>query len=351
MSLTRQTVGPQQFGTPTGRLFRGRAFRLLLAVGAGIGLSILFASSALAGTARAQPTISPTKSTFHIPAGTDSLWRLRLWSQGTLEGSTTGTSGVLIVVVPHTDTCSFQADVTTTPAGGDSSSLAQGDWSFYSGMRATLTSCGGAPPTQTIAGDIFLCTANGSPTTTEVTGGTLAATGPQTVTAQANPLAPTSVADGGYTMTAVAPDGYDLVVCGGTATIGVDGQTASEPVTVPSGGTGVGLFYVAAPAALGGGGSSTPQTPVPGVTSSSNNSADSTAPVPVATAAGDSPPVAPLPTTSSQLAFTGIDPITPLLIGLLLLAIGSLLITVSGIRRSTGSAVRVRGAETERSAE
>jgi hypothetical protein len=350
MSLTGQTVGPEQFGAPTGTLFRGRAFRLLLAVGAGIGLSILFPSSALAGAPRAKPTISPTKSTFHIPAGTDSLWRLRLWSEGTLEGSTTGTSGVLIVIVPHTETCSFQADVTTTPAEGDSSTLAEGDWSFYSGMRATLTSCGVAPPTQTIAGDIFLCTADGSPTTTEVTGGTLAASGPQMVTSQANPLAPTSVADGGYTMTAVAPDGYDLVVCGGTATIGADGQTGSEPVTVPSGGTGVGLFYVATPTDQAGG-SPSPQTPVPGVTSSSNTPADPASPVPVEIASGDSPPVAPLPTAGSQLAFTGMDPIIPLLIGLLLLAIGSLLITLSDMRRPVRSVLRVRGDGTERAAE
>jgi hypothetical protein len=337
-----QTGGQKRVGTPTGTWSRARAFRLLLAVGVAVGLSILFSSSALAGAPRAHPTISPIQSTFHIPGGSDSLWSLRLWSEGTLEGSTTGTSGVLTVAVPHTSNCSFQADVTTTPPGGQPL--------FYSGTQATLTSCGVAPPTQTIAGHIYLCTSDGSPTTTEVTGGTLAATGPQTVTSQANPLAPTSVADGGYTMTAGSPDGYDLVVCGGTATIGTDGQTASESVAVPSGGTGVGLFYVAAPSDQAGG-SSTPQTPVPGVTSSSNTPADSAAPVPGAFAAGDSPPVAPLPTAASQLAFTGMNPTPPLLLGLLLLAFGSLLIAVSGRRRPASSALRVRRSRAERSAE
>jgi hypothetical protein len=296
------------------------------------------------------------KATFHIPGESDSLWRLQLWADGTLEGSTTGMSGVLTVTVPHTDDCTFQADVATTPSGDDSSTAPEGDasalpegvWTFYSGTRATLTSCGVTPPTQTIAGDIFLCT-NGDPTTTEVTGGTLAATGPQTVASQANPLASTSVADGGYTMTAGAPDGFDLVVCGGTATIGVDGQTASESVTVPSGGAGVGLFYVSAPPDQSGG-SSTPQTPVPGATASANAPTDPADPGPAVTA-GDNPPVAPLPTAGSQLAFTGMDPVTPLLLGLLLLAVGSLLITVSGLRRPAGSAVRVKGSRTQRPAE
>lgn len=307
-----------------------------------MGLSILFSSSALAGAPRAHPTISPIQSTFHIPGGSDSLWTLRLWSEGMLEGSTTGASGVLTVAVPHTSGCTFQADVTTTPPGGPPS--------FYSGTRVTLTSCGVAPPTQTVAGHIYLCTSGGSRTTTEVMGGTLAATGPQTVTSQANPLAPTSVTDGDYTMTAGSPDGYDLVVCGGTATIGANGQIASESVTVLSGGTGVGLFYVASPPDQGGG-SSSPQTPVPGVTSSSNAPADLAAPVPVSIAAGDNPPVAPVPTAGSQLAFTGMNPTPPLLLGLLLLAIGSLLIVVSGSRRPAGSALRVSGARTERSAE
>jgi hypothetical protein len=56
----------------------------------------------------------------------------------------------------------------------------------------------------------------------------------------ANPLGPTPVAAGDYTMTATAPPGYMLVQCGGTAN-----PPDTEKVTVPPGGAGVGIFYVA----------------------------------------------------------------------------------------------------------
>ena len=102
-----------------------------------------------------------------------------------------------------------------------------------------------APVTQTIAGHIYLCN-NGNPTTTEQSGGTLAASGPTPVSATPNPLAPTDVGAGVYTMTATAPPGYQLVVCGGSSTPGASGSTATESVTVPSGGAGVGIFYVVA---------------------------------------------------------------------------------------------------------
>ncbi len=98
-------------------------------------------------------------------------------------------------------------------------------------------------PYQTIAGHIYLCDADGNPTTTEVTGGTLAATGPSTIAAQANPLAATSVNAGDFTMTATAPDGYQFVTCGGTATVNT-ATTATEAVNVPSGGSGTGTFYL-----------------------------------------------------------------------------------------------------------
>ncbi|HET6793507.1 MAG TPA: hypothetical protein VFH45_03640, partial [Acidimicrobiales bacterium] len=100
-------------------------------------------------------------------------------------------------------------------------------------------------PSQTIAGNIFDCT-TGTPTTDQVTGGSLAATGPQTLTAQANPLPPTNVAAGTYSMTATAPPGYQFVTCGASATPGTPPTTASTTVTVPPGGAGTGTFYVAA---------------------------------------------------------------------------------------------------------
>ncbi len=105
----------------------------------------------------------------------------------------------------------------------------------------SLLNCGA--PHQTIAGHIYLCL-NGNPTTTEESGGSLAASGPSTVSATPNPLAPTGVNAGGYTMTAGAPPGYQLVVCGGSSTPNSSGSSATESVTVPSGGAGVGIFYV-----------------------------------------------------------------------------------------------------------
>ena len=93
--------------------------------------------------------------------------------------------------------------------------------------------------TQKIAGHIYACS-GGATTTNEVTGGTLAVTsGPTTIPAQPNPLAPTSVPAGTYTMAATAPAGYQFVACG------TGSSSSTKNVTVPSGGLGVGKFYVA----------------------------------------------------------------------------------------------------------
>jgi uncharacterized repeat protein (TIGR01451 family) len=123
--------------------------------------------------------------------------------------------------------------------------------------------CGGAPATQpaaskptvapprisppsisqSIAGHIYLCN-NSVQTTSEVPGGTLAATGPQTLGYSPNPLGSIDVGSGVYTMTATIPPGYVLVTCGGSSTPASGGNTASEAVTVPAGGAGIGIFYV-----------------------------------------------------------------------------------------------------------
>ena len=102
-----------------------------------------------------------------------------------------------------------------------------------------------APPAQTLAGHIYLCQ-DGNPTLTEESGGTVGATGPQTVPTQGNPLSPINVDAGGYTMTATPPPNYTLVACGGSSVPSSDGSSATESVTVPSGGAGVGIFYVTA---------------------------------------------------------------------------------------------------------
>jgi len=104
---------------------------------------------------------------------------------------------------------------------------------------ATIT----PPIVQSLAGHIYLCN-NTQPTATEVPGGTLASTGPQTLSSSPNPLGTTDVAPGGYTMTATPPPDYVLVACMGSSVPAYGGNTATEGVTVPAGGSGVGIFYV-----------------------------------------------------------------------------------------------------------
>jgi uncharacterized repeat protein (TIGR01451 family) len=95
-------------------------------------------------------------------------------------------------------------------------------------------------PTQTIAGHIYLCN-SGAPTTTEIPGGTLSATGPQTLAATPNPLAPKDVAAGKYLMTATAPTGYQFASCDGKA---ISPGFDTEKVKVPAAGSATGTFYV-----------------------------------------------------------------------------------------------------------
>ncbi|MHB8682485.1 MAG: DUF7507 domain-containing protein [Acidimicrobiales bacterium] len=95
-----------------------------------------------------------------------------------------------------------------------------------------------------IAGHIYLCS-NGNQTVTEVPGGTLSAVGPSTITATGNPLAPQAVNAGAFVMSASAPANYVFDACGATGvSIGAGSTSATQPVTVPTGGTGTGIFYV-----------------------------------------------------------------------------------------------------------
>jgi hypothetical protein len=147
----------------------------------------------------------------------------------------------------YTMTANAPAGYTLVVCGGSSTPSGSGT----SATESVTVPSGGAgvgdfyvtPITQTIAGHIYLCNA-GTKTTTEESGGTLAATGPQSISSTSNPLAPTNVEAGDYTMTANAPAGYTLVVCGGSSTPSGSGTSATESVTVPSGGAGVGDFYV-----------------------------------------------------------------------------------------------------------
>ncbi len=118
-----------------------------------------------------------------------------------------------------------------SPSKDNDNSIQTNHFSPSGGSCATISIV-----TQTIAGHIYLCK-EGKPTATEVPGGSLAATGPQTIAAQPNPLGPTKVAAGTYTMTETNPAGFKLASACGTT-------SSTQSVVVPSGGAGVGIFYV-----------------------------------------------------------------------------------------------------------
>lgn len=299
---------------------RASAIRRTLPLLGGVALLLCIAGSAFASSPVGQPTITAVHATFRVPVESTSTWTLRLWSGGGLKGSATGTAGVLTVATPVVAGCAFQADVRVTAPDGHSS--------FYSGSRATVPLCGEKQPTQTIAGHIYRCTA-GSATTTEVPSGTLAVTGTQTLRSQPNPVTPTAVTTGDYTMTAAAPSGFAFVICGGAATVGSAGQTATQSVTVPAGGAGVGLFYVTGPPVAPGGGANGGGT-IPAAAAAGSGTGPGTGPGAVSSPGTAS---AVTPAAGSQLAFTGMDTAPPLVLGLALLALGALALVVSRARR------------------
>ena len=276
---------------------------LTLSVTVGIALAL----PAHASTPR--PVITKTQATFTIPVSNGDSWRLRLWSSGTLEGVDIATAGTLTVPVPATADCAFQADISVAQPGSKTY------YYYYPGTRATVPGCG---PVSTIAGHIYACGATGVQTTTEIPGGTLAATGPQTLASQPNPLSATPVLAGSYTMMAGAPSGFVFVACGGSATVGSSGSTASESVVVPSGGSAAGVFYAVAVSTAAGGGSNPPP-------SAAN-------PTPVGTIPSIQPAAA-TKASSSALAFTGMNTGPLLFVGIVLLALGTLAMRVSRRRR------------------
>ena len=225
--------------------------------------------------------------------------------------------------MPQETPCTFQADVSVANAGGKSA--------YYSGARRTLSSCGPPPPLPaTIAGDIFLCSAAGTQTTTEVSNGTLAVTG--TALSQGNPLNPTKIAPGTYSMTATAPSGYVFVSCQGSAVPGASGVAATDQVIVPSGGAGVGTFYVVAASPTSSLGSGPPRG------SGGRRNSPSSSPSGPGTLTTHVKP--PTKVSATHLAFTGLNTLPLLLTGLLALSLGTLATLVSRNRQRT--AVRVR---------
>jgi hypothetical protein len=346
---TIERLSPTPVGTrrPSRHHIRRSALRLAVLV----GITVVLSSSAFASTVPS-PKITATQVTFNVPAGRGSTFTLELWSDGTLLGSAHGTSGVLTVAVPVTAFCRVQGDVYLTLQADVFIGPPGGHGSFYSGARATLPGCA------TLAGNIYLCSASGAQTTTEVAGGTLAATGPKHVPSQSSPLSPVRVPPGTYAMSAAAPAGYSFVACGGSATVGSGGTTASQPVVAP---TGVGNFYVTATVPPGGGGGAGGGAGgagggaggagggaggagggAGGAGSGSGAVAQTSAQTirPPALAAGGSTgsdltaaPVAATAVGSSALAFTGMDPEPLLLAGLTALALGTLSLAVSRLRR------------------
>jgi cell division septation protein DedD len=241
----------------------------------------------------------------------------------------------------------------TLPAGFTPSSLTldiSSQWSDGDKDTDTATTsiaglnCAGTT-VQTLAGHIYLCQ-NDNPTTTEELGGTIGATGPQTVPTQGNPLNPDDVDAGDYTMTATPPPGFKMVRCNdGVSTQIVngshaietdphpngDGSSATEFDPVPAGGSEVGIFYVvgAAPVTTTTT-TTTTVTPSPPVTPSSP-----TTPSPVASpvlTAAPATTTSPTSTPPATLAFTGAPVGKEWIFGLGALILGSGLILASRIR-------------------
>jgi hypothetical protein len=156
-------------------------------------------------------------------------------------------------------TCDFTLTNYAPPAGQSlidtATVVAQvpGSSNSSTGVSASSTSATGSStstvttPSQSAAGSILLC--NGQmPTTTTIGGGVIklrSPTGAQLANAS-DQLGATSVDQPGtYTLDATAPTGYDFVACGQSAvSIASPATSASQPVVVPSGGSGTGVFYV-----------------------------------------------------------------------------------------------------------
>ncbi len=230
--------------------------------------------------------------------------------------------------VPVTTQCTFQVDVSVAARPG-------APFYFYSGTRASVPGCG---LTSSIAGDIYLCASGGIQTATEVPAGTLAAAGPQVVVPRANPLPPTKIPSGSYSMIATAPHGYVLVGCGGAAVVGATGTTATESMTIPVAANAFGAFY-AVPVSTASGGSGPPTGPA----AQPGGPAPTTPANPTQALTESVQPETVTPVAGPALAFTGVNSVRLLLLGGSSGGLGSVMIAISRRRRLTspgGSASR-----------
>lgn len=154
------------------------AGRLVLLVGV-LLLSVgLFAGAASATSMKAssshhQPTLTPKRATFDIPANNPPhrVWVLSLWHilgpKQHLLGEASGTSGQLVVRVPSEPGCDFQVDVIMHNK-------------FYSGFQRQLTNCGRTVPTTTTTKPIATTTTKPDGTTTTTKPKTTGSTGGST---------------------------------------------------------------------------------------------------------------------------------------------------------------------------
>lgn len=115
-----------------------RRLVLALAATALIAGSVLGSAGAASAGTHVQPVITATQVTFTIPSSPGGVWRLVLTTYPPPPqrlGVTFGRSGTLILPVPQTSTCSFQADVSVKIGG-------VGDFVRYSSAKAVVPGCG-----------------------------------------------------------------------------------------------------------------------------------------------------------------------------------------------------------------
>lgn len=135
----------------------------------------------------------------------------------------------------------FTADVTSDPAGAKISYRFHDVNNDASGSWSSTESVTGGPITQTLRSEIYTCV-QGAPSTSLAPGGSIAV--PAASLSSANPLSATQVPAATYTVNATAPSGYQFVACGQTGVTIPSPGSASQNVTVPTGGSGDGKFYV-----------------------------------------------------------------------------------------------------------
>jgi hypothetical protein len=106
---------------------------VLVAGGAALGVAGV-------ASANVKPVITATQVSFTIPATPAGVWQLGLTTYPppvTHLGKVQGTSGTLTLPVPHTATCSFQADVKVEVTGTST-------FVMYSSAKAVIPGCGGS---------------------------------------------------------------------------------------------------------------------------------------------------------------------------------------------------------------